>query len=178
MCRSCEHSKKSGTRRTKTITVENVAFRQGNQRISNPALFHTASTVSITFIQQKNHLHYGTVTQHNNKNSRQNPVTIQARIVNRVLKYPAPPKTPLNAFFNPTTKQSNFITSDQILKKICWACDELGVDNLGYSANEVGCHSIRSGATIGMYLKYIKTFTIMLQGRWCNNAFLRYIRKH
>ena len=30
---------------------------------------------------------------------------------------------------------------------------------------------------MAMYLNKVKTYTIMLQGRWCSDAFLRYIRK-
>ena len=55
--------------------------------------------------------------------------------------------------------------------------DELGEDILGYTSAEIGCHSIRSGAAMSMYLQKIAVFTIMLQGRWCSDAFLRYIRR-
>ena len=62
-----------------------------------------------------------------------------------------------------------------------WAADNQGADNLGYKANEIGCHSIRSGVAMVMYLAQhpmrVPTYTIMLQGRWCSDAFLRYIRK-
>ena len=56
-------------------------------------------------------------------------------------------------------------------------CNELGPDHIGYSADEIGYYSIRSGAAMAMYLRNVKTFIIMLQGRWSSDAFLRYIRK-
>ena len=70
-----------------------------------------------------------------------------------------------------------YLTSEQILKSLKWAVDELGIDHLGFSSEEIGLHSIRSGAAMAMFLNNIKTYTIMLQGRWCSDAFLRYIRK-
>jgi hypothetical protein len=51
------------------------------------------------------------------------------------------------------------------------------VDQLGFTADEIGCHSIRSGAVMAMYLKNIAVFAIVLQGRWRSDAFLPYIRK-
>ena len=45
------------------------------------------------------------------------------------------------------------------------------------TSGEIECHSIRSGAAMSMYLQKIAVFTIMFQGRWCSDAFLRYIRR-
>lgn len=53
----------------------------------------------------------------------------------------------------------------------------IGEDILGVSANDIGTHSIRSGAAMAMYLGECPVFTIMLIGRWSSQAFLRYIRK-
>ena len=85
--------------------------------------------------------------------------------------------TPVNAFYNNITGRTEYVTSDQILQSLRWAVDELGVDHLGFTSGEIGCHSIRSGAAMSMYLKKIAVFTIMLQGRWYSDAFLRYIRR-
>jgi len=41
---------------------------------------------------------------------------------------------------------------------------------------DIGLHSLRSGATLAMYLSSIPVFTIMLIGQWSSNAFLQYIR--
>ena len=177
-CRSCEYSQTTGTRKTKIITPRNVVFRIRNRRITNPKLFHMATTVSITFINQKNDQNYDTVTQHNNNHALQNPVKLWARLINRVLNLPdSTMDTTINAFFNKITKRVEFIKSEQILQSLRWAVDELGVDHLGFTSDEIGCHSIRSAAAMAMFLNKVKTYTIMLQGRWSSNAFLRYIRK-
>jgi len=57
------------------------------------------------------------------------------------------------------------------------AADSLGPDKLGYTSDQIGLHSARSGTAMAMYLAGVPVFTIMLLGRWSSDAFLRYIRK-
>jgi len=52
-----------------------------------------------------------------------------------------------------------------------------GEDLIGIKADEVGCHSIRSGAAMAMYLGECPVYVMMMIGRWASDAFLRYIRK-
>jgi hypothetical protein len=53
----------------------------------------------------------------------------------------------------------------------------IGETRLGITKEEVGTHSIRSGAAMAMYLGECPVYTVMLIGRWSSDAFLRYIRK-
>jgi hypothetical protein len=53
----------------------------------------------------------------------------------------------------------------------------IGEDILGIKKEDVGTHSIRSGAAMAMYLGECPVYTIMMIGRWSSDAFLRYIRK-
>jgi hypothetical protein len=53
----------------------------------------------------------------------------------------------------------------------------IGKMKLGIHHSEVGTHSIRSGATMAMYLAGVPIFSIMLIERWLSLAFLKYIRK-
>ena len=53
----------------------------------------------------------------------------------------------------------------------------IGEDSLGFKADDVGTHSIRSGSAMAMHLGECQVYTIMLIGRWSSDAFLRYIRK-
>ena len=177
-CRSCEYSQTKGIRKTKIVTLGNIAFWSGNRVHTDPLTFAGAETVSITFVNQKNENNFKTVTQHNNHHHLQNLVIIWAAIYNRVLSIPGTSLSSIvNSFYNTLTKKTMFITADQIRDSIQWAAEELGEERLGYHHSEVGCHSIRSGAAMAMYLKRIPTFTIMLQGRWCSDAFLWYIQK-
>ena len=57
------------------------------------------------------------------------------------------------------------------------AAASLGPDELGFTPDEIGLHSARSGAAMAMYLAHVPVFTIMLLGRWSSDALLRYIRK-
>ena len=55
--------------------------------------------------------------------------------------------------------------------------DKIGVDHLGFTHIKICCHFIHLGATIAMYLKHIKTYTIMLQYYWSRNIFIYYMLK-
>ena len=68
-------------------------------------------------------------------------------------------------------------SNNMILKSLRWAVDELSVDHFGFSSDKIGSHFVQPGAAMTMYLNKFKTYTIMLQGRWCSDAYLRYIRK-
>ena len=129
--------------------------------------------------KNKNHHHSKHCFPQNiNHHPIQKSVTIWACIVNIILDLEGTSQsTPVNTFFNITTNRLELIKSTQILYFLRWVCNELGPDHIGYSADEIGYYSIRSGAAMAMYLMNVKTFIIMLQGRWISDAFLRYIRK-
>ena len=57
------------------------------------------------------------------------------------------------------------------------AVDSIGEDTLGFKKEDIGTHSIRSGAAMAMYLGDCPVFSIMMIGRWSSDAFLKYIRK-
>ena len=82
-CRSCEYFKVTGTRKTKAIAIRNICFRKGNGVLKYKTQLHTADSVSITFVSQKNDQCYKTVTQHRNSQSIQNPVLLWESIVNQ-----------------------------------------------------------------------------------------------
>lgn len=47
----------------------------------------------------------------------------------------------------------------------------------GFSISQIGCHSLRSGSAMAMYLAHVPDTTIQLIGRWKSAAFMRYIRE-
>ena len=53
----------------------------------------------------------------------------------------------------------------------------IGDDKLGILSNEIGTHSIRSGAAMSIYLGECPVYTIMMIGRWSSDSFLPYIIK-
>ncbi|KAL9179582.1 hypothetical protein ACHAXT_008872 [Thalassiosira profunda] len=74
-------------------------------------------------------------------------------------------------------KRFSNISSSEYLADIRIAVDIIGKDVLGFTSAEVGTHSNRSGGAMMMYLAKTPPYTIMMQGRWHSNAFLRYIEK-
>ena len=69
------------------------------------------------------------------------------------------------------------ISSKEMVQALQAAVESVGEDKLGIKKEDVGTHSIRSGAAMAMYLGECPVFTIMMIGRWSSDAFLRYIRK-
>ena len=85
--------------------------------------------------------------------------------------------TPVNMILPSTNKKPQLITNIMLLNKLHSAATAVGKDVSGFSASELGLHSICSGAAMSMYLTGIPVFMIMLIGCWSSNAFLRYITK-
>ena len=70
------------------------------------------------------------------------------------------------------------ISSTEILRNIRALVSLIGKDELGFTADEVGTHSVRSSLAMMMYLTpEIPTYTIMLVGCWNFAAFLAYIEQ-
>ena len=178
--RSCEYSSTpaNSERKTKLLCIRNIAFRRRGLLLkhSDPAISE-ALTVTITFESQKNNESFESITMHRTPaGDPLCPVTIWANLVTRVLSYSGTgPDTPVNTFlFNGALRQ---VSSRTILLKLRAAVTIIGEELLGFSASEIGTHSIRSGAAMAMYLDNVPIFTIMLIGRWKSDAFLNYIRR-
>ncbi len=117
------------------------------------------------------------ITQHCSTDSLLCPVKIWAKIVQRLRNYPSSSgKMMVNSFLIPNNKIHLF-TGSKLLKRLLLAAASLGPDTLGFTADQIGLHSARSGAAMAMFLAGGPVFTIMLLGRWSSDAFLRYIRK-
>jgi hypothetical protein len=69
------------------------------------------------------------------------------------------------------------ITSQMMINTLNAACESFGWEKLNIKPGDIGTHSIRSGATMAMYLGDVPMYSIMMLGRWLSDAFLRYIRK-
>jgi len=53
----------------------------------------------------------------------------------------------------------------ELLKRLYLAMTLLDPDTLGFTADQIGLHSVRSGAAMAMYLAGDPVFTIMLLSR-------------
>ena len=76
-----------------------------------------------------------------------------------------------------TTTKFQEVTSKDMTVALRAAAMAYGLEQLGFKEDDLGTHSIRSGAAMAMYLDKVPVYTIMIIGRWSSDVFLRYIRK-
>jgi hypothetical protein len=178
--RSCEYSKTTSpteSTTTKLLKLRNIRFFNNSKIITHdhPDLA-SADIVSITFESQKNKTKFQTISLHRSS-SKLCPVSIWATIVKRIRSYPsANDSTNVNAYQSSKGRLLH-VSSSQIRQKLRLAASLLGSKTLGFEVNELGCHSLRSGSAMAMYLARIPVTTIQLIGRWKSDAFLWYIRE-
>lgn len=176
--RSCKYVKVHGPRKTKLLTVKNINFYCGKRcLLHGDPLLHMADCVSITFELQKHDTKNEIITQHHYGNNLLCPIKIWSNIIRQLLSYPSSsPDTNVNTFLQSDSTLHHF-TGQELLKWIRFATTTLGPERLGFSPDQLGLHSARSGAAMAMYLAGVPVFTIMLLGHWSSDAFLHYIRK-
>ena len=175
--RSCEYLQVSGTRKTKRLTLRNLRFFfQGTELDHRSPLLANADVISITFVDQKNDQRNDTITMHASQHPTLCPVKSWAKIIQRILSYK---NTTIDEYVNTIFYNDKFyeITSNDSVKALRAAALAIGSSTLGFNPQDIGTHSIRSGAAMAMYLDEVPVYTIMLIGRWSSDAFLLYIRK-
>jgi hypothetical protein len=183
--RSCEYSDVQGDRRTKLLCVRNFRFfDEYNRDISlEYNNLHLATTVAITFEFQKKDVRDDTISHQRSGDTLGNcemcPVRAARELILQLKKY----KIPANKFrdtsinFVELEGRSFTIPSSLILMRLRQVVSSIGPEVLGFTAEEIGTHSKRSGGAMGMFLAGTPVYTIMLMGRWSSDAFMRYIRK-
>ena len=115
-------------------------------------------------------------TQYNNKDPQLNPVSNWAFTVRRIRSYPG---------FDPSWEVSTYykagrfskITSVEMINEIKFVVSGTGQEILGFTADNVGLHSVHGSLAMLMYLAKEPVYTIILVGRWSSDAFLAYIEK-
>ena len=178
-CRSCEYLKvtQAEKRRTDIIRLRNIRFfKDGKLLHHNDPNLEEADCVSITFEWQKKDERMDTVTQLSSEDELLCPCRVWAKIVRRIREYHGSnDDTPVSAVWR--NGRIEHITSDEMVKALQAAVVLIGEEKLGFKKEDIGTHSIRSGAAMAMFLGEIAVYTIMMIGRWSSDAFLRYIRK-
>jgi len=176
--RSCEYLKVEGPRKSKLLRIKNLRFFHHRTEIKKTAKnqdIFNATTISITFEFQKNNQKDETVIMHSNKKELC-PVRAWATITHRILNYPGGSiNLPVNTML--IKSQLTLLTSKEVILHIRATVDVLGVEQMGFGPKEVGIHSIRSSFAMFLYIQFVRTDKIMLQGRWKSDAFLTYVRK-
>jgi hypothetical protein len=189
--RSCKYSKVSRAekRQTKQLCLRNIVFiKDGNILDHTLTRLDPADCVSITFERQKNNWKSETVTQWRTSDPIMSvtqwrtsdpimcPVKLWASIITWIISYKG---TNQNSPVSLAQHRNNTIsiTSEMVANLLKDGIVAIGETKLGIHRSEVGTHSIRSGATMAMYLAGVPIFSVMLIGRWSSLAFLKYIRK-
>jgi hypothetical protein len=181
--RSCEYSKtcsQEESKRTKNLRVRNFRFFWRKTLITHddPRL-PLADFVCIEFENQKNAEKNEVVGMHRTKKNELCPVIGSITLVTRVRALPGDDSAEdrkVNMYLDPKGNRKE-ITSAMIRSKLRSAVTAMGEKSLGFKAEDIGCHSIRSGAAMAMCLAKVSSYTIMIVGRWKSTAFLDYIRK-
>jgi len=177
--RSCEYLKvpKQHEKRTKQLKLKNIAFyTEGNLIEHSPPDLHNSSSVSITFESQKNERKFDTITQWRTTHDTLCPVKQWAALVKRISAYPnTTSETPVSAVLQHNTL--THISSADITNALHDGLRTYGEARLRINVNEIGTHSIRSGAAMAMYLGGVPVFAIQMIGRWSSDSFMKYIRK-
>ena len=179
--RSCEYTKTphSETQKTRSIRPIDITFRIDAEVIPHhdPRIW-IAKSVVIQFNKQKNGVVDDMIKQNHSRDKELCPVFHWATTISRLRSYPNySDKWPVYYYHDSTTNRATAISSTEIFDDIRAAVDAIGERILGFTSKDVGTHSNRSGFAMMSYLIGTPIYTIMLQGRWQSDAFLRYIEK-
>ena len=177
--RSCEYSETPGEaeKLTNVVRLQDVMFKRFNRTMRHDDPFlHLADTVHIKFPTQKSGDKDDVVTQHNNGDATLNPVVAWATVVRRVWAIPGAKENWTVDRYTCNGKIYR-MTGKDVEGTLRNMVNIIGEKELGIKEDDVGTHSNRSSCAMWMYLNNVRTYTIMLQGRWSSDAFLTYIRR-
>lgn len=174
--RSCEYSSTSGhEKKTKILTVGDIKFFRGGIETRNNR--SKADIVKITFPIQKNGEKMQPIMRSRaNKSATLCPVRIWAEIVDRIRSYEnTSDDTQVNLV--ELDGKKHLISSATVRERIRTAVRLAGEKRLGFTATEVGTHSVRISFATMLNLQNENPVNIQSQGRWKSTAFLDYIRR-
>ena len=179
--RSCEYlstNTPEQDRRTKILRLRNIIFRKDGITIPHSSeQLEQSDIVMIIFEYQKNDKRDVQIHMFRTSDEVLNPVVAWAKTVKRVWSYPGA---------TDDYKVCNFIDNKDTLRVIHaphvrdWlkaTVTLIGDHILGFGADDIGLHSIRSGGAMAMFLSKTSVIIIMRVGRWSSEAFLEYIRE-
>ena len=179
--RSCEYLEtgiKEENRRTKIIRAKNIKFKKkGKSMKLDSKNLESADMVMITFEFQKNDWRSKSVHMFCTKDKILCPVKAWAKVIKRL-------KNTVKNFNGDTevclfvSKEGSIkITGDLVRSKLRSVVELMGEENLGFTKNDIGLHSIRAGGAMAMFLSGVCEIIIQRVGRWSSFAFLEYIRE-
>ena len=178
--RSCEYCKTPKPGKTKIIRLGGIhLYDQFKREIqhTDPNKRVLAKYVTLTYDDQKNGHKAETRTQEATDDPELSPTHLWCDVIDDLLRVPgANDATPVCCWYDQQNDKLFDITQDTLLKTLRWSADAIGFEKLGYKPEEIGTHSIRSGAAMALFLADQNPYRIMILGRWSSDAFLVYIR--
>ena len=181
--RSCEYLEtryKEESKRTKILRCKNITFKKAGRILDHSVPFEllaSADLVIILFEFQKNDWRNHSVHMFRTDDNLLCPVLAAAFTVKRVLRIPGATRDSKICSFVSSKGKISCINSSQALPRLRAVVDLIGAESLGFTKDDVGLHSIRSGGAMAMFLAGVATIIIMRIGRWSSEAFLEYIRE-
>ena len=163
--------------RTKILVLRNLRFICNGRVMSHDdAELELADRLAITFEMQKKDDKNDTIHHEATRDQIMCPIQAAAELVRRIRSYPnTNDDTPISAVL--IGARITHVTGIQVANVLKDTVRAIGKDVLNINADEIGTHSLRSGAAMAMFLAGLPVYLIMLMGRWSSDAFLRYIRK-
>ena len=179
--RSCEYlqsTHKEDSRRTRILRLRNIQFKKDGKVLAHDSPHIALSNlVIITFEFQKNNQRNRTVHMFKTDDGTLCPVKAWAYTVQRIRTTVPGSTEDTKVCAYVENGQVRFIDSTYARAKIRGVVDIIGSDILGFTKEDVGLHSIRSGGAMAMFLSGVTTLIIQRIGRWDSDAFMGYIRE-
>jgi hypothetical protein len=179
--RPCEFVKTPSRGRTRIARLRCLTFRDQRKKViphTDPRLTERAEYVTVVFEDQKNKTKNDARTQRRTGDPILCPVLRFGRAAQRVITTVpgSDGNTPLCSLQS-STGRTTFVNSTFTRNLLRYTCQIYGgKPTFGFSPNEIGNRSLRSGAAMSLFLKNHSTAKIMILGRWSSDAFLVYIR--
>ena len=181
--RSCEYLETrypEESRRTKILRCKNFVFKKNGSILSQACtlqILESADLIIITFEFQKNDWRNHTVHMFATNDLLLCPVRASARIIHRVRLRSGSNNELKICSFTTEDGTSVHVNSAQVLPRLRVIVELIGKEKLGFTKDDIGLHSIRSGGAMTMFLSGVSVIIIKRIGRWSSEAFLEYIRE-
>ena len=179
--RSCEYLRTAtseNNKRTNILRLRNFKFKKNGRVLEHDSQgLLDADLVIITFEFQKNNVRNRTVHMFKTGDTLLCPVVAWVTTVQRILNTVPETSgdTKISSYYVDGTVRDT--DSNIIRARLRGIVALIGEKVLGFTKEEVGLHSIRSGGAMAMFLSNVSEIIIQRVGRWESTAFLEYIRE-
>ena len=180
--RSCEYlvtTSKENDKRTNILRLRNFQFKKEDRIIphGSPSMA-VSDLVAITFEFQKNHKRNKTIHMFKTNDNLLCPVKAWAYTITRIITTVSGANQDTKVCtYADQGQHISYLDSVYTRAKIRGIVDIIGENTLGFTKEDVGLHSIRSGGAMAMFLSGVSTIIIQRVGRWESDAFMEYIRE-